>query len=75
MFLPAGTDRIDPFPLGLYLVAPDEQRLVAFDEIEQQAFVGDAALRTGKGIRHGNLKRDRAQADAVAVEAGNLGHQ
>src|SRR5690606_14625705 len=39
--LPLRADRIDPSPLRLDLVAPHEQRLVAFEQIEQQPLVGD----------------------------------
>src|SRR5258708_29585559 len=37
---PAGTDRIDPAPGGIELVAAHEQGEVALDDIHQQSFIG-----------------------------------
>src|SRR5690606_1992435 len=52
---------VDPGPLRLDLVAPDEQRLVAFEQVQQQSLVGDAPLDARKRVRHCNVERDLAQ--------------
>src|SRR5690606_11721854 len=67
---PIGPDTIDPAPLRLYFVPADEKGLVAFDQVEQQSFIGDAPLGAGKGFGQGDVERDLAQADPVAVEPG-----
>src|SRR4051812_7915298 len=70
--LPAVADRVDPLPLRLDLVPADEEGRVAFDQVEQQPFVGDTAAYIGKGVGHADVQRNLAQAHAFAIETRHL---
>src|SRR5690554_1303882 len=65
---PLLADRIDPGPLRFHFVAADEQRLIALQQVEQQALVGNPALDAGERVRHRDVERDFAQRQPVAVE-------
>src|SRR4051794_36338490 len=49
-FRPGGADAVDPRPLRLDLIAPDEQGRVALDQVEQQPLVGDPPAMLAEGI-------------------------
>src|SRR3569833_3518807 len=53
---PQRADAVDPVPLRLDFVAADEQRLVALDQVEQQAFVGDPPLLAGECVGHRDVE-------------------
>src|SRR5258706_7812802 len=58
---PGGADAIDPAPLRLDLVAADEQRWVALDQVEQQPLIGNAPAIFAERIGETDVERDLAQ--------------
>ena len=72
--IPASADRVDPGPLRLHLVTADEQRLVALDQVEQQALIRDTAARAREFGVEAEVQRHLTQPQAFAVEARLLGH-
>src|SRR5947207_15089316 len=59
---PGGADPVDPAPLGLDLVAADEQRGIAFDQVEQQPLVRDSATIFAERVHESQIERDLAQS-------------
>src|SRR5690606_35562891 len=73
-FRPDPPDRVDPVPLRFHLVAADEKRRFAMDQVEKQSLIGNPSARLCKSLGKREVERNFAQRDLVAVQTRLFRH-